>query len=196
MKLTIRHAAALTFALSTFAAVPARAEGLAEYWLGQGRAPVAAPVHGQVGHVDKRIARTGKLAMRRERRLARASRASKYVARFDDHVERVGEKLAPPMQLSGARFAMASWYGGGEKLSRHAASGEVFRSGGLTAAHRTLPLGTTLLVSYGGRSVRVRVNDRGPAAWTGRTLDLSRGAAQALGFVDRGVVRVAWRVVG
>ncbi len=81
---------------------------------------------------------------------------------------------------------LASYYGGGERLNKHTANGEVFRPNGLTAAHRTLPLGTKLLVSHGGKSVVVRVNDRGPAAWTGRQLDLSRGAAARLGFIKRG----------
>lgn len=92
--------------------------------------------------------------------------------------------------------SLASWYGGGEKLNRHTANGEVFRPNGLTAAHRTLPLGTRLHVSANGRSVVVRVNDRGPAAWTGRSLDLSRGAARALGFINSGTTRVSWRVAG
>ena len=76
--------------------------------------------------------------------------------------------------MAEGRLVMTSWYGGGERLNRHTASGEVFRPHGLTAAHRSLPLGTRLAVSYGGRTVVVRVNDRGPAAWTGRSLDLSR----------------------
>ena len=86
----------------------------------------------------------------------------------------------------GSFTAMASWYGGGESLSKHTATGERFRASGLTAAHRSLPLGTRLLVSHGGRSVVVRVNDRGPAAWTGRSLDVSRGAAAQLGLIQRG----------
>ena len=76
----------------------------------------------------------------------------------------------------------ASYYGHGEKLSQHTASGERFNPHGLTAAHRTLPFGTHLRVTYRGRSVVVRVNDRGPAKATGRSLDLSYGAARALGM--------------
>lgn len=89
-----------------------------------------------------------------------------------------------------------SFYGGGEKLNKHTANGEVFKSHGLTAAHRTLRLGTKLRVTYGRKSVVVRVNDRGPAAWTGRQLDLSKGAAQVLGFVKAGVVHVRVQVLG
>ncbi len=67
----------------------------------------------------------------------------------------------------------------------------------LTAAHRSLPLGTRLLVTNltNGKSVEVRVNDRGPFT-RGRVLDLSHGAARALGALGRGVIPVRLRVVG
>lgn len=86
----------------------------------------------------------------------------------------------------------ASYYGGGERLNAHTANGERFRAGGFTAAHRTLPMGTRLSVCFHGCAV-VRINDRGPAAWTGRSLDLARGAASAIGLVGPGSgnVRVA-----
>ena len=74
----------------------------------------------------------------------------------------------------GGSLVRTSWYGGGERLNRHTASGAVFRPNGLSAAHRSLPLGTRLQVTYNGHAVVVVVNDRGPAAWTGRQLDLSR----------------------
>ena len=91
----------------------------------------------------------------------------------------------------------ASWYGGGERLSGHTASGEVFRPMDLTAAHRTLPFGTMLKVtaSSTGRSTIVRVNDRGPAAYTGYGIDLSRGAATALGIVGKGGQKVTIEVM-
>lgn len=79
------------------------------------------------------------------------------------------------------RMVLTSWYGGGERLNHHTASGEVFRPHGLTAAHRSLPLGTRLRVCYRG-CVVVRVNDRGPSVRTGRSLDLARGAAAAIGL--------------
>jgi len=96
----------------------------------------------------------------------------------------------------GANSSLASWYGGGDKLSRRTASGEAFHPDALTAAHRTLPFGTRLEVRAGARSVIVRVNDRGPGKATGRALDLSRGAARALGIISRGTARVTWRVAG
>ncbi|WP_457797652.1 septal ring lytic transglycosylase RlpA family protein [Methylocystis sp. S23] len=95
----------------------------------------------------------------------------------------------------GASLMTASYYGSGEYLNALTASGERFRASGLTAAHRTLPFGTRLLVSRGGRSVVVRVNDRGPAAWTGRSLDLSRGAASRIGMLGAGVARVSVTVL-
>ena len=66
----------------------------------------------------------------------------------------------------------------------------------MTAAHRSLPMGTRLRLTYAGRSVVVRINDRGPAAWTGRSLDMSRGAAEQLGLVTRGAGQVRVEVLG
>jgi rare lipoprotein A len=64
-----------------------------------------------------------------------------------------------------------------------------------TAAHRCLPFGTRLRVSRAGRTIIVIVNDRGPAAWTGRVLDLARGPAAAIGLVGPGVARVEAEVI-
>ncbi len=91
----------------------------------------------------------------------------------------------------------ASWYGGGEALSRHTSSGEVFRPWGHTAAHRTLPFGTMVKVTLAstGRSTIVRINDRGPAAGTGRSIDLSRGAAVELGLIAMGSAPVILEVL-
>ena len=77
---------------------------------------------------------------------------------------------------------MATWYGQ-ELAGNRTASGERFNPNGLTAAHRSLPFGTCLLVSNPktGRSVKVRVNDRGPFT-NGVSLDLSHGAARAIGM--------------
>jgi rare lipoprotein A len=95
------------------------------------------------------------------------------------------------------QIVRASWYGGGERLSQHTSTGEIFRPMGHTAAHRTLPFGTLLRVSSlsTGLSTIVRINDRGPAASTGRALDLSRGAAIDLGIAARGEAQVAIEVV-
>lgn len=84
----------------------------------------------------------------------------------------------------------ASWYGPGFH-GRETASGERFDQNGLTAAHRTLPLGTRAVVTNleNGRSVEVEINDRGPYAGN-RVVDLSRGAAARLGMLDDGLARV------
>jgi rare lipoprotein A len=83
-----------------------------------------------------------------------------------------------------ATLGRASWY----EQGRMTASGERFQPMARTAAHRTLPFGTRLRVvnAATGASTIVRVNDRGPAAWTGRILDLSKGAAAAIGMVHQG----------
>lgn len=84
----------------------------------------------------------------------------------------------------------ASWYGPGHH-GRPTASGEIFNKGALTAAHPCLPFGTIIAVQdvETGRSVLVRINDRGPFT-PGRQIDLSEAAADHLGFVRRGLGRV------
>ena len=84
----------------------------------------------------------------------------------------------------------ASWYARGART----ANGERFDPDGFTTAHLSLPFGTVLEVCHDGRCVVVRVNDRGPAAWTGRVLDLSRGAFATLAPLGAGVIGVTWRV--
>jgi rare lipoprotein A len=68
---------------------------------------------------------------------------------------------------------------------RRTASGETFRNSGYTAAHRTLPFGTMVKVSRGGREVVVRINDRGPFT-PGRVIDVSHAAARDLGLIGPG----------
>lgn len=87
---------------------------------------------------------------------------------------------------------MASFYGN-ESGSR-TASGQRFNQNAMTAAHRSLPFGTKLRVTHGGRSVVVTINDRGPFV-RGRVLDLSTGAARAIGLTGAGVGRVTAEVV-
>jgi rare lipoprotein A len=86
---------------------------------------------------------------------------------------------------------IASWYGS-QHQGRRTAGGEVFRMDQLTAAHRTLPLGTHVRVTNlkNGRSVDVVINDRGPAIRS-RLIDLSAGAATLLGMRTSGLARVA-----
>ena len=91
---------------------------------------------------------------------------------------------------------VASWYGR-QHQGKRTASGEAYDMNALTAAHRTLPLGTRVRVTNleNGRSVDVRINDRGPFARR-RVIDLSYAAAQRLGATGSGVFRVGLKVVG
>jgi rare lipoprotein A len=82
------------------------------------------------------------------------------------------------MSCARAESGLASFYGG------------VGRTGDMTCAHRTRPFGSMIIVSYNGRSIRCRVNDRGPFI-KGRVIDVSTSAARALGMIDSGVVLVS-----
>jgi rare lipoprotein A len=94
---------------------------------------------------------------------------------------------------SGRSFSgMASFYG--NESGSKTASGQRFNQNAMTAAHRSLPFGTKLRVTHGGRSVVVTINDRGPFI-RGRVLDLSTGAARAVGLTGAGVGRVTAEVV-
>jgi rare lipoprotein A len=94
---------------------------------------------------------------------------------------------------SGRSFSgMASYYG--NESGSKTASGQHFNQNAMTCAHRSLPFGTKLRVTHGGRSVVVTVNDRGPFI-RGRVLDLSTGAARAVGLTGAGVGRVTAEVV-
>lgn len=89
-----------------------------------------------------------------------------------------------------AQSGVASWY----QMGHTTANGERYRPDGLTCAHRTLPFGTRVQVTYNGRSAVCRVNDRGPFI-RGRVLDLSRGMARAIGMTGAGVARVTYKVL-
>lgn len=98
-----------------------------------------------------------------------------------------------PSSGTGRSFSgMASFYGN-ESGSR-TASGQRFNQNAMTAAHRSLPFGTKLRITHGGQSVIVTINDRGPFV-RGRVLDLSTGAARAIGLTGAGVGRVTAEVV-
>ena len=90
---------------------------------------------------------------------------------------------------------LASWYGR-DFNGRLTSSGEVFDMYDMTAAHKTLPLQTVVRVHNldNGKSVEVRINDRGPYV-AGRIIDLSRKAARALGMRDVGTARVRLEIV-
>ena len=107
-------------------------------------------------------------------------------------VTKAKESTAGKQVLSGS----ASWYGG-QFHGRTTANGERYDMNGLTAAHRSLPFGTRVRVTNlrNGRSVTVRINDRGPYVGK-RIIDLSRGAAQAVNMIRMGVALVRLEVLG
>ena len=96
-------------------------------------------------------------------------------------------------QSSGRGFSGKASYYGNESGSR-TASGQRFNQNAMTAAHRSLPFGTKLRVTHRGQSVVVTINDRGPFI-KGRVLDLSTGAARAIGLTGAGVGHVTAEVV-
>lgn len=101
--------------------------------------------------------------------------------------------IALPVTLAGhaaeanTQTGVASWY----QMGHTTANGEKYNPDGLTAAHRTLPFGTVVEVKNlnNGRSVRLRINDRGPFVG-GRIIDVSRGGARKLGLMGSGVAKV------
>jgi len=91
---------------------------------------------------------------------------------------------------------LASWYGG-KFHGRKTANGEIFDMNKLTAAHKSLPFGTKVKVTNrrNGKSVVVRINDRGPYSGK-RVIDLSKKAASAVGILNSGVAPVKIEVLG
>src|SRR3954451_4957932 len=103
----------------------------------------------------------------------------------------LGAVSAPAEETQPIQTGAASWYGPGFHGKR-TANGERFNTHALTAAHKSLPFGTQLRVTNErtGRSVVVRINDRGPYAH-GRVIDLSKAAADAVGILSAGTVTLA-----
>ena len=120
-----------------------------------------------------------------------ATDASARARHHRHHVHHVGsdqeaKSQTAPSAATGHTFSgVASFYG--NESGRETASGQRFNENAMTCAHRSLPFGTKLKVSHGGRSVVVTVNDRGPFV-RGRVLDLSTAAARALGIEGLGQV--------
>jgi rare lipoprotein A len=96
-------------------------------------------------------------------------------------------------QSTGRSFAGKASFYGNESGSK-TASGQRFNQNAMTAAHRSLPFGTKVRVTYRGQSVVVTINDRGPFI-KGRVLDLSKGAARAVGLTGAGVGHVTAEVI-
>ena len=118
--------------------------------------------------------------------LAAGTPSSVQAAAADARAPRTDNPLSSAVErLRAAQRGIASWYGS-RFHGRRTASGERFDMNALTAAHRTLPLDSEVRVRNpaNGRTVTVRINDRGPFH-PGRLIDLSRAAALALGVLDR-----------
>jgi rare lipoprotein A len=101
-----------------------------------------------------------------------------------------GPAAISPALAAGSSCGGASWYGPGFH-GKKTASGQTFNQNAMTAAHKTLPLGTKVRVTdqTTGKSVQDTINDRGPFI-RGRIIDLSKGAAAKLGFINRGHTKV------
>jgi rare lipoprotein A len=122
-----------------------------------------------------------------------ASAKSRHHRHHSHHVATSDWRNANASIGSGHSFSGKASFYGNESGSR-TASGQRFNQNAMTCAHRSLPFGTKLRVTHGGRSVVVTVNDRGPFI-RGRVLDLSSGAARAVGLTGRGVGHVTAEVV-
>jgi rare lipoprotein A len=101
--------------------------------------------------------------------------------------------IVAPIDMASAQCGSASWYA----MTSKTASGERANPNTLTAAHRTLPFGSKVKVENlkNGKSVVVRINDRGPFTG-GRVIDVTRAAANSLGFVRAGTAKVRLTVLG
>jgi rare lipoprotein A len=151
-------------------------------------------------YAKPRHARSAKRAWHRSAKRAAkarhvARRAAHRTARIAVRTPRRSAAVQAVPAVGGST-GVASFYGG-RFHGRLTASGVRFDSGAMTAAHRTLPFGTRVRVTHlgNGRSVDVRINDRGPYVG-GRLIDLSRGAAGVLGMHGQGVARVKVTVLG
>lgn len=139
----------------------------------------------RASHASKK-ATYKKAAYHRNHKANRYAKAEHRAAKRSSHVASKGS-------YGGGSSGMASYYWQGQMT----ASGARFNPGGMTAAHRTLPFGTKVLVTNrnNGRSVTVTINDRGPFI-KGRIIDLSSGAAGVIGMKGSGVAPVSITVLG
>ncbi len=129
---------------------------------------------------------------------APASRASRPILGSPPHSTHAPTQMLPvilPQVSTVSQTGVASWYGP-RFHGKRTASGEVYNQHALTAAHKTLPLGSRAVVTNlnTGQSVEVRINDRGPFT-KGRVIDLSQAAARLVGVVGPGVAPVKVEVL-
>lgn len=109
----------------------------------------------------------------------------------EERAKRAEAELEANRRLVLAWDSLTSWYSE-ESSGGVQANGRRFDENRLTAAHRALPFGTIVIIenTENGRVAVARIEDRGPAEWTGRTLDVSLEVARRLGIVKRGVARL------
>ena len=141
----------------------------------------------------RNLAQDALQATNRLRRLIGNAPPLSKIAGMPQQQRRVAQMAVGPvrMEISG----IASWYGPGFDGNR-SASGEIYNQNAMTAAHRSLPFGTRVLVTNmnNGRSTVVRINDRGPYV-RGRVIDLSAAAARVLGIMNTGIAPVKLQVL-
>lgn len=135
--------------------------------------------------------------------LIAANRLRRLMGGAEPITEVTGKPAPPPAPVAAAPtvnvvrsyMGHASWYGPGFH-GRLTANGERYNQYAMTAAHKTLPFGTRIRVTnmYNGRSVIVRINDRGPYI-RGREIDLSKGSAQEIGLISSGVANVRLEIL-
>lgn len=101
--------------------------------------------------------------------------------------------LPTPAEAQGTNCVLASWYGPGFH-GRTTANGEKYNMYAYTAAHKTYKFGTRLRITHNGKSVIVKINDRGPYVGN-RKIDLSKAAARDLGIIQKGVGKVCYEVL-
>ncbi len=192
---TLVRAATLAVLCIIFSAGGSLADGWADStayrgngWSGAGesRASRSAPERREAA-APKRAARVAAATPTDEDRPQRRSRAAKTDSGS------VGRGSVASGDSGGGSSGVASYYWQPQRV----AAGGWFNPNAMTAAHKTLPFGTRVRVTHAGngRSVDVMINDRGPYI-AGRTIDLSRAAAQAINMTGQGVASIRMRVLG
>jgi rare lipoprotein A len=163
-------------------------KGIRLFAIALGAASLAACAQSSVVTKNERLAATRQASLERNRTTIVATNRTPVVTEKRSLLSSPKHAAETPA----ASHGLASFY----RTGKQTASGEAFDASALTAAHRTLPFGTRLRVTNvaTGRSVMVRVNDRGPFI-PGRVVDVSHSAAESLGMVDDGVAKVKVDVV-
>lgn len=153
---------------------------------------IATATAGLAAHTGAGLANAseGKLAALQQGDQPRAG-SKATTAKISRKVRNARASLGPARHAGRTFSGIASYYG--NNVGNKTASGQRFNENAMTAAHRHLPFGTKVRVTHRGRSVVVTINDRGPFI-RGRVIDLSKGAARAIGLTSRGIGHVVAEV--